>query len=68
MAARADKTNLGDRIVVRVDPAAEPADWDAALAVFLSAFVRQQATRSAGTAAAVAADDNTSAVSERQTA
>ncbi len=40
----ADPT-LADRLTVEVDPSAEPADWDDALAKFLLSFVRKQATR-----------------------
>lgn len=43
--------DLADRLTVEVDPSADAADWDQALAVFLLKFVRKQATRSAGTAA-----------------
>jgi len=48
-------SDLQDRFVVEVDPTAEPADWDLALARFLLRVVRKQAARSAGTAAAVQA-------------
>lgn len=57
--------DLADRIEVEVDPSADPVDWDQALAVFLLRYVRSQATRSAGTAATVAVDHNTSAGTER---
>lgn len=38
-------------LAVRVDPEAEPSDWDAAILRFLLAYVRSRAARSAGTAA-----------------
>jgi len=44
---------IDDRIDFRVDPDAEPADWDEALAAFLLRYVRSQAARSAGAAAEV---------------
>lgn len=50
--------DLVDRLTVEVDPSAEAADWDQALAVFLLRYVRSQATSTVGTAAAVAVDHN----------
>jgi hypothetical protein len=53
---------LVDRLAVEVDPDADPVDWDQALAVFLLAYIRQQA---AG-AAEAGADRNITSAAEKQ--
>ena len=47
----ADPT-LADRLIVAVDPAAEPANWDRALATFLIKYVRSHQISTVDTAAA----------------
>lgn len=58
------ETDLRDRLTVEVDPDSDPVDWDGAVARFLLAYVRKQATRSAGTAAAEPVETNISAAPE----
>jgi hypothetical protein len=58
MAAGGGKADLQDRIEIRVDPDAEPADWDRAVAQFLLACVCRQATIALGRAGSEPADLN----------
>jgi hypothetical protein len=58
---------LADRLTVAVDPSADSVSWDDAVARFLLAYVRKQATSTVDAAAAEPVDLNTSAATERQT-
>jgi hypothetical protein len=60
MAAADGEADLHDRIQVRVDPAAQPVDWDRAVAQFLLAYVRRRATSTLGAAAAEVRDKGNS--------
>jgi hypothetical protein len=48
--------DLSELVDVRVDPEAEPADWDQALAKFLLAVVRKRSRSAPGSPAAVRSD------------
>jgi len=57
------RVDLDDRLDVAVDPDADPADWDAALARFLLAFVRNKQSRSPSAAPAEAVEESDESVS-----